>query len=275
MYSGMYIFSKHSGALVGAHQKIDRIARTGLAGLLRSPQDFPSSKEILQFEGINGPDGIKLKSPGKDEPWHFVDPLDMSDDQLAKILENHYHELVRALKAKDTTRSAFEAAWLAHSLVDGLTPAHHFPFQQEMSKLRTAGKSQDRPTVTNKLIMSGENVRAKIRNNWQAWGPRGLYTTHIMFETGFATMIAPMGFRGVKVSQENVDELKGLGLPKWFSKQIQIVAAMKLYESFARRGWTIKLGRIARLQLAPLLVKDVTLIWWCAVLEAGMTPKAV
>jgi len=48
---------------------------------------------------------------------------------------------------------------------------------------------------------------------------------------------------------------------------------MKLYENFSRRGWTIKLGRVARLQLAPLLVKDVTLIWCCALIDAGLAKK--
>ena len=273
MYSGLYIFSKHSGAVVGAHQKIDRVARAGLESFLKNSEDFPSSKEILYFEGINGPDGIKLKSPGKDEPWHFVDPLDKDDKRLAVILGDHYEELVRSLKARDMTRSAFEASWLAHALVDGLTPAHHFRFNEKITQLRGSNTKKRPLSLAQKLIMPGKNIRGKVTNNWQAWGPRGLYTTHIMFETGFATMIAPMRFKRVKICNGDVGEFKGLGLSRWFDKQLTIVANMKLYENFSRRGWTIKLGRVARLQLAPLLVKDVTLIWCCALTDAGLAKK--
>ncbi|HUD05436.1 MAG TPA: hypothetical protein VMR18_00730 [Candidatus Saccharimonadales bacterium] len=274
MYSGLYIFSKHSGAIVGAHQKIDRVARLGLTPFLSKNSTFPAAKSILHFEGMNGPDGIKLKSPGKDEPWHFVDPFDKKDDRLSIILNNHYKELVNALKAKDMVRSSFEAAWLAHALVDGLTPAHHYPFEDEMSKLR-GGEGQDtRVSVKTKLIMPGETLKAKVSNNWLMWGPKGLYTTHIMFETGFATMIAPMRFKNVTINPRDVGEFKELGLSNWFKKQLGVVAGMELYESFARKGWTIKLGRVARLQLAPQLVKDVILVWYCASFDAGLIKTA-
>jgi hypothetical protein len=211
-----------------------------------------------------------LKSPGKDEPWHFVDPKDLDDNQLAIILSDHYKSLVESLKAEDKIRSAFEAAWLAHALVDGLTPAHHFPLEKEMNKLRGSSVLGAKTTVAKKLILPGGNIRRKIVNNWQVWGPKGIYTTHIMFETGFATMIAPMRFRKVKVNPEDIGELRGLGLKRWFGRQINVVVGMGLYESFSQHGWTIKLGRIARLQLAPLLVKDVTVIWYCAAFEAGL-----
>ena len=43
-------------------------------------------------------------------------------------------DLRRAVK-NDKTRAAFEAAWLAHALTDGLTPAHHYPYQEAVSEL--------------------------------------------------------------------------------------------------------------------------------------------
>ena len=73
---------------MGVHQKIDRVARMHIQPLLPAHTDFPSSKEILHFEGKNGPDGIKSKSPAKDEPWHYYDPTDSKD---IKIIQ-HNHE---------------------------------------------------------------------------------------------------------------------------------------------------------------------------------------
>src|ERR1700747_1963953 len=105
MYSGS-TFSTLSGRVLGAHQKIDRLARRHLERLApRSP--FPRTASILHFEGLNGPDGIKRKSPAKDEPWHYLQPFDMNDNQLIKLIEDHYRKLVAALKAKDSVRASF------------------------------------------------------------------------------------------------------------------------------------------------------------------------
>ncbi len=172
MYSGMYIFSKHVGVIAGAHQKIDRVARQDLTNLLSDDKVFPKTKDILKFEGINGPDAIKIKSPGKDEPWHFINPFDGEDKRLYIILVGHYEELVKALKKKDMIRSAFEAAWLAHALVDGLTPAHHHPFEEQMRKLRCGEGQETRLSIRDKLFMPGSNLKEKLSNNWRMWGPK-------------------------------------------------------------------------------------------------------
>src|SRR5688572_14057740 len=116
MYSGSTM-RPLTGKIIGAHQKIDRLARASLVDLLGGG-NFPSSKLILHFEGVNGPDAIKRKSPAKDEPWHYYDPFDDTDGRLLDILSRHYDELVIALKKQDDVRAAFEAAWLAHAIVD-------------------------------------------------------------------------------------------------------------------------------------------------------------
>lgn len=72
MYSGTTLYNK-SGNVMGAHQKFDRAARKFVSER-RPGLGFPSSKQILHFEGNNGPDGVKRKSARKDEPWHFWDP---------------------------------------------------------------------------------------------------------------------------------------------------------------------------------------------------------
>src|SRR5689334_8534610 len=133
MYSGTTLRNS-SGRLIGAHQKLDRVARRALASL-NVGDDFPAVKEILHFEGKNGPDGIKSKSPARDEPWHYYNPDDPKDTRLIEIIQTHSNNLTAALKADAREKAAFEAAWLAHALVDGLTPAHHFPLDKHLEEL--------------------------------------------------------------------------------------------------------------------------------------------
>ena len=125
-----------SGRIIGAHQKIDRIARREFESLLSPQLAFPAISDILQFEGINGPDGVKLKSPGVDEPWHFIDPNNPEDTTLVRDIIYHQQNLIRALAQHDTIRAAFEAAWLAHAVVDGLTPAHQTSHTETLKILR-------------------------------------------------------------------------------------------------------------------------------------------
>src|SRR5690606_2252790 len=124
MYSGSTL-TKYSGRVIGAHQKIDRVARRHLSRMIADDSAIPPIRSILHFEGKNGPDAIKRKSPAKDELWHYFNPFDDKDTRIVDIIDEHYRLLVRELKARNTERSAFEAAWLAHAIVDGLTPAHH------------------------------------------------------------------------------------------------------------------------------------------------------
>ena len=84
---------------------------------------------------IVSPDGIKRKSPGVDEPWHFIDPSDPSDTALVEMIMDHYANLVQALKKRNNVRAAFEAAWMAHAITDGLTPAHHYPLGEKIEEL--------------------------------------------------------------------------------------------------------------------------------------------
>ena len=135
MYSGTTFHNK-SGSVLGAHQKIDRVAYRHLQKITKQSEGFPPLKLLLHFEGKNGPDGIKRKSPAKDEPWHFYNPFDDDDTGLIEYIERHYEELVTELKKGNMERAAFNAAWLAHALVDGLTPAHHFPYEEKLIELR-------------------------------------------------------------------------------------------------------------------------------------------
>jgi hypothetical protein len=268
MYSGLTIFTKHSGIFLGAHQKIDRLARKQLAQLLPHAA-FPTSREIIKFEGLNGPDGIKRKSPGKDEPWHYVNPFDEGDTQLYLMLEDHYKNLVQALKANDMVRAAFEAAWMAHALVDGLTPAHHFPYEAELSKLRGGEGLETRTTIKKKLIMPGLTRRDQLKNNWKMWGGRGLYTSHATFEMGVATLIKPLSFSEALPNSKEIKLATELGIREVFKRAAREIAAQDLYHTFIEKGWTPKLAWQIRHKLGPTIVRTVTFAWCAAAIEAG------
>ncbi len=150
MYAGTTLSNK-SGHMMGVHQKIDRVARKHLQPLLADKANFPSYKQIVHFEGKNGPDGIKRKSPAIDEPWHFINPEDPNDTALIHTVEEHYQNLVVALRDNNQQRAAFEAAWMAHAVVDGLTPAHHYPLEKVLSELRNGQGLDTRTSVLKKL----------------------------------------------------------------------------------------------------------------------------
>ncbi len=272
MYSGS-TFSQYSGRLLGAHQKIDRVARRHL-GRLAPSCHFPDIRSILHFEGGNGPDSIKRKSPAKDEPWHFLQPFDLSDTQLIEIIEDHYAKLIKALKAGDDVRSSFEAAWLAHAVVDGLTPAHHYPYEEKLVELRGGHGLEGRDTVGKKIILSGQNKRHAVKNNWMMWGPKGLFTTHAGFEAGVAMLIAPSRIKRAMPKADRIASFQSQPLGEWFRDQAQEIANMELYDKFCASGWTMPLARRVRSQLAPKIVQSVTLVWYGALSEAGLIETA-
>ena len=273
MYSGLML-TRYAGRILGAHQKIDRTARRRLEKLVETKK-FPKYREIVRFEGKNGPDGIKVKSPAQDEPWHFYNPFDNDDTKLLGIIQDHYKLLVGELKQGNRERASFEAAWLAHALVDGLTPAHQFPFEEKMSVLRSGENADTRTTFKEKLIMHGDTPFEKIRNNWAMWGARGLFSTHILFELGVATLILPLNFGELVFSQQELDEALQLGIVEIFERTAKEVGVLEMYHGYTETGWTARLANDVRHKLGPLLVRTVTLAWYTAAIEAGMKPKQV
>lgn len=270
MYSGTTLTSI-SGKVLGAHQKIDRLARKALNSVMPDKAWFPRISDILHFEGNNGPDAIKRKSPARDEPWHYYAPFDETDTQLLDIIDDHYHRLVWALKHKDNVRASFEAAWLAHAVVDGLTPAHHYPYEAELTELRGGLGIESRTTIKQKLLMPGETRRKQVSNNWKMWGPKGLLTTHGLFEWGIAAIVAPISARNnrIRLKQADIDELQEFGVQELFKRKAREVAALNMYDAYYRDGWTPWLAQQTRRHLAPIIVHTVTLIWYSAAQEAA------
>lgn len=271
MWSGSLI-SNYSGSITGAHQNINRVAYRTLKKVDPNTH-FPKINDILHFEGKNGPDGIKAKSPGKDEPWHYLNPYDLGDNGILKIIDEHYADLVNALINENNHKAAFEAAWLSHALVDGLTPAHHYPYEIELEKLR-GEPLHTRDSIKKKIIIPGSTKIEMIHNNWKMWGAKGLFTTHGTFELGVAIILMTMRSYDFKVSEYEKKRLKQLGLEKYFRSMAAKVADYNLYERYYKFGWTTKIANDVKKKLLPDIINSVTLVWDRAINEASSIRKS-
>ncbi|MDB5183697.1 MAG: hypothetical protein JWO07_378 [Candidatus Saccharibacteria bacterium] len=267
MYSGT-TFRTKSGRIMGVHQRIDRLARRELHPLLAKRQFFPSEREILHFEGLNGPDGVKRKSPGQDEPWHYLDPTDPTDNRLRDMIQDHMHNLTVAIVDGDKQRSSFEAAWLAHSIVDGLTPAHHYPLEEKLEELRDGEGLETRNSTRKKLVMPGKTRRHQLRNNWEFWGAKGVMTTHFTFELGIATTIATGRLLDCTPSGNDIVRVKTEGYMPLFDESLNRIVQLGMYEEFYRAGWTRRMARETKTILIPEIIRTVTLAWYKCALDA-------
>lgn len=253
---------------MGVHQKIDRVARRHIQKHLPDGVLFPSAHDILHFEGLNGPDGIKRKSPAKDEPWHYVDPYNPEDTGIFIMIREHINNLAEALRVKNEQRAAFEAAWMAHAVVDGLTPAHHYPLEAKLEELRGGEGLETRTTTKDKLLLPGKTRRMQVRNNWEFWGAKGVMTTHLAFELGVATTIAPQRFDDPIITDDDLVNVKAKGYDQVFKDILRQIADMKMYEEFGRIGWNRHLARETKDILIPQITKAVILGWYEAVMMA-------
>ena len=269
MYSGSTLRSK-SGRVMGVHQRIDRRARRDLKQLLAKRQYFPTASDILHFEGLNGPDGIKRKSPGQDEPWHYIDPTNHDDNVLREMISDHMKNLTNALVENNKHRAAFEAAWLAHAITDGLTPAHHYPLEDKLVELRDGEGLETRNTRRKKLVLPGKNRRHQLMNNWEFWGAKGVMTTHFTFEWGIATTLATARLSGTAPTSNDLVKLKNDGYMPLFDDAMHRIYALKLYKEFSRVGWTRRLARETKEHLVPEIISAVTLAWYSCAQKAAV-----
>ena len=274
MYSRVTPFEK-ADRIAGTHQKIDRAARLILreirsVALPKSQVHFPSINEILRFEGSGGPDGIKMKSPGKDEPWHFVNPR---GDYSAMItyIENHLTNLSIALSEQNFVRASFEAGWMAHAITDALTPAHQYPMEDKIIEI--SGKHpNERIKLNQKMFLPGDTWRKRLSANWKYLGPKGVMSSHMLYEMGVAVLTTSLSARKIaqKPSPQEITRLKNGDFITMFEDSIQFVAKKQYYQTFIRKGWTSRLARETRTILLPEISKLVALAWLEAIRRAEL-----
>ncbi len=282
MYSTTTIVknSKFSGKIVGTHQQLDQAARKILSGVLPRGKFFPSAKDIIHFEGTRGPDGLKRKSPGVDDPSHMLSPDDPSSSpssagghetlderSVLTMIFDHRWNLVKALKDKNQVRAAFEAAWMAHMITDGLTPAHHFPLSEVKNELMTDNEMVKFFGAPIKGVMHGRSMLETLRNNWLYWGAGGHMSKHVAYEYGVMMIVAAMPRRTLTPQIEPQD-FQNLDLEQTFLEALQFIRKHKMYDRFLEEGWTTELALETKNILIPEIVKTIALGWYSAAAEA-------
>lgn len=260
MYAGT-TFRVKSGRVMGVHQRVDRLACKKIKHLDIDVSRFPNIERIIHFEGKNGPDGIKSKSPSVDEPWHFVNPDDENDVQLYDDINNHLQNLTKALRDDECERAAFEAAWLSHAIVDGLTPPHQYPLSDKIEELWGKPK-ESRTTVLDKSFIKGVNSRDTLSRNWKYWGVGGVWTAHYLFEWGFAAAVSSSRFHDVEISAGLKKQVDEVGFMRTFKTIVDEVYALNMYEEYYKKGWNRHLAKLSREKLMPLLINAVALAWY-------------
>jgi hypothetical protein len=251
-----------------AHQKLDRAAHEALEHLRPPGSFFPAIENIVHFEGKNGPDSSKLKKGIETEqPWHFVDPAKDNDEFIASEIETHYNMLVQSLKKKDEIRSAFEAAWLAHALVDGLTPAHHYPYEEALESIQGLSK-EERKGLIGRAYAKGDTITESLAKSMKLVGPKGVITTHATFEAGAYLITAPLKLSKYFPSPDEVEDLAKKGIGKVFKQYLDDVARLNLFERYIITGWTNVLREDFKEVVLPKMIKIVTIAWYSAIAEA-------
>ncbi|HSX14932.1 MAG TPA: hypothetical protein VLE72_03460 [Candidatus Saccharimonadales bacterium] len=259
MYAG-FITPKHSIKRLGIHQRLDVAAHRMVSHYL-APGSFPLVKQILNFEGQNGPDGLKVKSPGAADPDHFYNPI-TDTGELPEHIKNHYDLLVEALSDRDMVRSGFEASWLAHYVVDGLTPAHHELLGEAISEIQ-GGPAPLKGKL--KYIASG---KGSIKKNWAVWGGKGIISMHHNFELGIASVLVGRPIR-TKLDAAKLAHARQVGYMAFFKEESKSVAQLDLYSQFKKSGWTANMAASIKKEIIPRAAQAVAIIWLLAYLEAG------
>lgn len=263
--------SKLSGKLVGTHQLLDQAARKALSRYLPRGKFFPTARDIIHFEGARGPDGLKRKSPDYDDPSHMF-----GDDGVAlfqQILDHRYN-LVQALKKRDPVRAAFEAAWMAHKITDGLTPAHHFPLSEAKEELMSNKEFIKIFGEPVKGIMHGRSALETARNNWLYWGAGGYMSKHVGYEYGVAVIAAALPRRSL-LPELNPDDFCLVDPRQTFYQAVKDLQLAHFYDDFRRNGWTVELAMATKNQLLPAIVRVIALLWYSAAEEAyGLNRKS-
>lgn len=228
---------------LGTHQKFDRAAFR-LVRPLVDKNKFPTRKNIIHFEGYNGPDGLKIK--GEYDTPHMWDPK-KEVGFLPIWINSHFKNMVNALKKEDMVRAAFDASWMAHYLTDGLTPAHH---------------------VDHEEISDYYKKNNLVKSKWKRWGSKGDMSSHVTFESGVASMLVLSPLR-IKFDRKLYGEISEKGIVEIFKKESLKISQYDLYTKYIKRGWTIDTAKAVKTIVVPRIPQLVAASWLSAYEKAG------
>lgn len=253
--------SRFTGKHLGTHQLLDQAARKVLAKHLPSDCYFPSSKEILQFEGARGPDCLKRKSPDDDDPTHMFD--EDKGRELYRQIYDHFYNLVQALRDGDKIRASYETAWMSHKITDSLTPAHHFPLSEAREELMSNKEFVKVFGEPIKGIMHGRTFPETVRNNWLYWGAGGYFSKHVAYEYGVLLIAATMPKRQF-IPEIDDAEFNHVDVKKVLHDSLIKVQAKGMYNQFRVQGWTQDLALHTKEMLLPEMVRALSLVYYAA-----------
>jgi hypothetical protein len=132
---------------------------------------------------------------------------------------------------------------------------------------------ETRNSPKEKILMHGDTVTQRVGNNWKMWGDKGLLATHLAFEWGVAVIIMPLRLRRAMPTDSDLFEFRQKGMVPAFHEAAKQIASLRMYESFYKSGWTPKLAKQVRRQLAPVIIQTVTAAWYSAVLDSQQAKK--
>ena len=212
-------------------------------------QRFARRRDILNFEGYGGPDGLKVK--GNYSTDHLWDPVN-EIGHLPQWIAIHNDNLIASLRKRDYIEAGFHAGWMAHYITDSLTPAHHISY---------------------KLIAEEYADASKLTRRWKTWGSKGWKSSHLAFESGIstATLFSPLR---VKLDLELVERVREHGIEHVIKEESHKIAKLGLYEEFIADGWTTKLAKAVRATVVPRIPQMIAAAWLAAYQEAWCTETA-
>lgn len=250
MNSGLVTYFTKGRVLnnIGTHQKLDKTAFRIVAPRIYNKY-FPTRNQILKFEGMGGPDGLKFK--GKYKSDHLWDPINKIGF-LPVWIDIHYQNLVNALKNKDYIKAAFEAGFMAHYLTDSLTPAHH---------------------VSTKLIAAEYENASKARLGWLYFGRKGIMSSHVMFESGVSMTIGLNKLR-VKYDEDLYERIQSSGIKKVVEDESLRIAKLDLYNQFLKKGWSAGLAKTVKTVVAKRIPQLIAAAWLSAYKDSGHSLKS-
>ena len=122
------------------------------------------------------------------------------------------------------------------------------------------------------MFLPGDTWRKRLSANWKYLGPKGVMSSHMLYEMGVAVLTTSLSARKIakKPSPQEITRLKNGEFIAMFEESIQFVAKKQYYQTFIRKGWTSRLARETRTILLPEISKLVALAWLEAIRRAEL-----